>query len=137
MLRLASLTGTGVGTVSYGYDSYGRLNSITRGSTAYNFTYDEWGRTVSTKVGDTALSTNVYDEYNRLIRVQYANGSVIYYFYDSLDRVSAINKGNATRGKANNETRLFILAIAFNIQTLCNRITNGRFGRSLFEKKAA
>ena len=97
MLRLASLTGTGVGTVSYGYDSYGRLNSITRGSTAYNFTYDEWGRTVSTKVGDTALSTNVYDEYNRLIRVQYANGSVIYYFYDSLDRVSDIAKGDATK----------------------------------------
>ena len=42
-----------------------------------------------------------------------------------------------TRGEANNETRLFILAIAFNIQTLCNRITNGRFGRSLFEIKAA
>ena len=97
MLRLASLTGTGVGTVSYGYDSYGRLNSITRGSTAYNFTYDEWGRTVSTRVGDTALSTNVYDEYNRLIRVQYANGSVIYYFYDSLDRVSGIAKGDATK----------------------------------------
>ena len=100
-------------------------------------TSDEWGRTVSTGAGNTALSTNVYDEYNRLIRVQYANGSVIYYFYDSLDRVSTITKGNATRGKANNEMRLFILAIAFNIQTLCNRITNGRFGRSLFEIKAA
>ena len=96
MLRLASFTGDGVGTVNYGYDSYGRLNSITRGSTAYNFTYDEWGRTVSTGVGNTALSTNVYDEYNRLSRVQYGNGSVVYYFYDSLDRVSAINKGNAT-----------------------------------------
>ena len=62
-------------------------------------TSDEWGRTVSTGVGNTALSTNVYDEYNRLIRVQYANGSVIYYFYDSLDRISAINKGNATMSR--------------------------------------
>jgi len=42
-----------------------------------------------------------------------------------------------TRGKVNNETRLFILAMAFNIQKLCNRIANGRFGQSLFEIKAA
>ncbi len=42
-----------------------------------------------------------------------------------------------TRGKKNNETRLFILAMAFNIQKLCNRIANGRFGRALFEIKAA
>lgn len=42
-----------------------------------------------------------------------------------------------TRGKKNNETRLFILAMAFNIQKLCNRIANGRFGKALFEPKAA
>ena len=42
-----------------------------------------------------------------------------------------------TRGKKNNETRLFILAMAFNIQKLCSRIANGRFGKSLFELKAA
>ena len=42
-----------------------------------------------------------------------------------------------TRGKKSNETRLFILAIAFNIQKLCSRIANGRFGKALFELKAA
>ena len=42
-----------------------------------------------------------------------------------------------TRGKKNNETRLFILAVAFNIQKLCSRIANGRFGKSLFELKTA
>ena len=42
-----------------------------------------------------------------------------------------------TRGKKNNETRLFILAMAFNIQKLCSRIANGRFGKALFELKAA
>ena len=96
MLRLASLTGSGVGTVNYGYDAYGRLNKISRASTVYNFTYDDWGRTVSTKVGSIALSTNFYDAYSRLSRVEFGNGSVVYYFYDSLDRVSAINKGNAS-----------------------------------------
>ena len=30
-----------------------------------------------------------------------------------------------------------ILAIAFNIQKLCSRIANGRFGQALFELKAA
>lgn len=42
-----------------------------------------------------------------------------------------------TRGKKNNETRLFILAMAFNIQKLCSRIANGRFRKALFELKAA
>ena len=42
-----------------------------------------------------------------------------------------------TRGKKNNETRLFILAMAFNIQKLCARVASGRFGKSLFELKAA
>ena len=42
-----------------------------------------------------------------------------------------------TRGKKNNETRLFILAMAFNIQKLCSRIANGRFGQALFKLKAA
>ena len=42
-----------------------------------------------------------------------------------------------TRGKTNNETRLFILAIAFNIRKLCSRLTDGRFGKALFELKTA
>lgn len=42
-----------------------------------------------------------------------------------------------TRGKQNNETRLFILAMAFNIQKLCNRIANGRFKEPLFGIGAA
>ena len=42
-----------------------------------------------------------------------------------------------TRGKTNNETRLFILATAFNIQKLCSRLADGRFGKALFEPKTA
>ena len=40
-----------------------------------------------------------------------------------------------TRGKTNNETRLFILATAFNIRKLCSRLADGRFGKALFEPK--
>lgn len=41
------------------------------------------------------------------------------------------------RGKRNNETRLFILAMAFNIQKLCNRIADDRFKEPLFGIGAA
>ena len=42
-----------------------------------------------------------------------------------------------TRVKTNNETRLFILATAFNIRKLCSRLADGRFGKALFEPKTA
>ena len=41
----------------------------------------------------------------------------------------------AMRGKQGIETQLFLLAFAYNIQKLCNRIENGRFGIALFEKQ--
>ena len=42
-----------------------------------------------------------------------------------------------TRGKKNIETQFFLLAFAFNIRKLCNRIKNGRFGLDLFPLKTA
>ena len=42
-----------------------------------------------------------------------------------------------TRGKKNIETQFFLLAFALNIQKLCNRIKNGRFGLDLFPLKTA
>lgn len=39
-----------------------------------------------------------------------------------------------TRSKGKVETQFFLLAFAFNIQKLCNRLESGRFGQSLFEK---
>ncbi len=95
MLRLASLTSSGTGTVEYGYDAYGKLTDITRDDTVYIFTYDSWGRVVDTKVGNIVLSTNQYDEYGRLERVSYGNGFVTEYVYDELDRVSEIKQGTA------------------------------------------
>lgn len=42
-----------------------------------------------------------------------------------------------TRGKQKNETQFFLLAMAFDIQKLCNRLENNHFGISLFEKRIA
>ncbi len=39
------------------------------------------------------------------------------------------------RGKHKTETQFFLLAIAFDIQKLCNRLESGRFNTSLFNKK--
>ncbi|MBR4628780.1 MAG: DNRLRE domain-containing protein, partial [Ruminococcus sp.] len=98
MLRLASLTSDGTGTVEYGYDQYGKLTSISRSTTVYSFTYDNWGNVVDTKVGSTTLSTNIYDQYGRLSQVNYGNGFKTRYEYDSLDRTSKIYQGTAANG---------------------------------------
>ena len=42
------------GVVTYGYDTYGKLTSITCGNTVYTLTYDTWNRPLETKVGTTA-----------------------------------------------------------------------------------
>ena len=41
------------------------------------------------------------------------------------------------RGRRKTETQFFLIAFAFNIEKLCNRINSGRFGISLFDKKPA
>ena len=95
MLRLASLTsptgtGSATATVSYTYDMYGELTTISRTNTNYSFTYDSWGNVIDTKVGNITLSTNVYDSYGRLSTVQYGSGFETQYVYDDLDRVAEI-----------------------------------------------
>ena len=42
-----------------------------------------------------------------------------------------------TRGKLKTETQFFLIAFAFNMEKLCNRINSGRFGTSLFEVNPA
>ena len=116
MLRLASLTSTDTGTVSYGYDQYGKLTTVTRGTTIYGLTYDAWNRPLETKVGTTALSANEYDTTTRLLKkVTYANGFEVRYVYDELDRVTEIyEKYSNTEALAyefqyNNEGDLYAL----------------------------
>ena len=91
MHRLASITSTGLGVVEYGYDAYGKLETITRGTTVYTIEYDStWKLQTKTKVGSVALSENEYDTYKRLWKVTYANGFSARYEYDNLDRVNKI-----------------------------------------------
>ena len=62
----------------------------------YNFEYDELGRKTTVKVGNQALSTNVYspDRKSRLEEVQYGNGGKVKYTYDDFDRVTGVGYDN-------------------------------------------
>ena len=109
-------TFTDTGTVNYGYDQYGKLTTVTRGTTIYGLTYDAWNRPLETKVGTVALSTNEYDTATRLLKkVTYANGFEVRYVYDELDLVTEIyEKYSNTEALAyefqyNNEGDLYTL----------------------------
>ena len=89
--RLNSVTSAGK-TVSYEYDTVGALKKITApGGTAYNFNYDEFGRTTNISVGSRVLSATEYkDNKSSLIsKLTYGNGTYREYGYDDLKRLTS------------------------------------------------
>ena len=124
-LRLTSLQSAGTGTVTYGYDPFGRLSSVTHGSTVYTLTYDDtWNRPFQTKVGNTALSANTYDD-DLLERVTYANGFSVKYEYDDLDRVTKIYH-------TENNVETLVYELVYNNEGNLYEQRNYRTGRSTF-----
>ena len=75
-------------TVTYGYDSAGRVTSISPAGTTYGFTYDQFGRTTGTSVSGNTLSTVSYNSNGTIATSTYGNGTVHAYSYDSMDRVT-------------------------------------------------
>ena len=79
-----------------------RLKTVAHNTTGdavdvvYNFEYDNLGRKTTVKVGEQALSTNVYspDRKSRLDEVQYGNGGKVKYTYDEFDRVTGVGYDN-------------------------------------------
>ena len=130
MHRLVSLTSSGLGVVTYGYDTYGKLETITRGSTTYSLTYDDWNRPISTKVGSVALSTNTYDDDFRLETVTYANGFAARYEYDDLDRVQRIKQ--CEDATAQNPTYVLTYEMIYNGEGDLYEIRNYRTERASF-----
>ena len=62
------------------------------------------------------------------------NGKKLVHTYDS-HRKS--DNRFLTRGKRKTETQFFLLAFAYNIRKLCNRLETGRFGVALFDVDVA
>ena len=90
--RIASRNDGSGNIVYYGYDTYGRLNSIVakRGDNVISstgYTYDKYDRTV--KVSDTAGNVTVftYDPMGLVSTMTTADGMVTEYEYDSCGRI--------------------------------------------------
>ena len=84
--------GSNTDLISYSYEN-DRLSSINAyDSTFYDFTYDAFGNTTRTRVGNGTdfytLATNTYDSYGKLSQMTYGNGNFVNYSYDSLDRIT-------------------------------------------------
>lgn len=90
---------SGGATTSYEY-SNGRLSKINHNSTQYGFTYDSFGKTIATKVGNRTLSTNKYGANNGALKsITYGNGDTRAYTYNVFGSVSTQTVNNITAYK--------------------------------------
>ena len=87
----------GSSSVNYVYDStYTKLMQISRTGGNYTFTYDSFGNSLQTLVGNTPLITNTYAPKNGLLQLStYGNSDKRYYTYDAPGRLIGI-KNNDT-----------------------------------------
>ena len=70
---------------------YGRLGCISTKTANYTFNYDEFGNTSSIQWNAASIVSYTYNEYNgKLDTLSYANGTLVKYVYDELDRVKEI-----------------------------------------------
>ncbi len=75
----------------YDYDYQGNVESISHNNFSFKFNYNEYNKLLSTYVGDSQIVSNTYSPYNgNLLKVSYANGSVISYTYDEYNNVTNI-----------------------------------------------
>ena len=79
--------------VAYTYNSNGLLTGIQSGitGTVYKFTYDAFGNSSATKVGNTTLASYEYNENNgKIKKINYGNGFSVEYVYNRLEMLSEI-----------------------------------------------
>ena len=84
-------TSNGLVANLYDYNEDGYLESISHNGFEYGFTYDEFGKTLSTSVGDRTLMTHTYSAGNgKVIQSNYGNGSSYTNQYDTLGNVVGV-----------------------------------------------
>ena len=89
--RLNSVSVEDSSTVSYTYNTDGSLNKIQSPTALYKFGYDVLDRIRTTKVGNTTLATNSYDEEGRLWWVDYGNGDYVSYNFGSKNETESVS----------------------------------------------
>ena len=91
---------TGGASNKYDYDYQGNVESISHNNFSFKFNYNEYNKLLSTYVGDSQIVSNTYSPYNgNLLKVSYANGSVISYTYDEYNNVTNIKCNDNTIDK--------------------------------------
>ena len=91
---------TGGASNKYDYDYQGNVESISHNNFSFKFNYNEYNKLLSTYVGDSQIVSNTYSPYNgNLLKVSYANGSVISYTYDEYNNVTNIKCNDNTIAK--------------------------------------
>ena len=91
---------TGGASNKYDYDYQGNVESISHNNFSFKFNYNEYNKLLSTYVGDSQIVSNIYSPYNgNLLKVSYANGSVISYTYDEYNNVTNIKCNDNTIAK--------------------------------------
>ena len=120
-----SETENGTPVISYSYGTHSELTGITTPGTAYTFTYDQFGRSVSTKAGNVTLATNEYAANNgNLTKTTYGSGDSKNYSYDSLGRVTAETL------KDTNNNVIYSNSYTYNAFGLLGKVEDGRNGKT-------
>ena len=78
----------------YSYNSAGYISEIQHNNFSYIFNYDVFNRLISSKIGNTALSSNSYTNGN-LTQTTYANGQHIEYSYDDYNNIIELCDGES------------------------------------------
>ncbi len=124
--RLETMSQTENGCdISHTYGSHGELTGIATDSTDYTFTYDSFGRAISTAAGGITLSTNTYADHDgNLLSTQYGNGDTKSFTYDSYGRVTG---ETLTSG---NNYEYYHNSFYYNAFGLLGKVEDGRNGKT-------
>ena len=83
--------------LTYGYDSFGRQNSIARGANAITKKFDNFNRLVEEKQGTETIK-KIFDDVNNNISLNFPDGRIDKYNLDELSRIKEVvfdKKGSA------------------------------------------
>ena len=79
----------------YSYNSAGYISEIQHNNFSYTFNYDVFNRLISSKIGNTALSSNIYSN-GYLTKTIFANSDFIEYGYDDYGNIIELKDESGT-----------------------------------------
>lgn len=126
--NLASVTSyagsQAVGRVWYGYDTAGRLSTVTHDLTPGKSSDDEWSATAGANDGHLFRTVYSYVDASSLqiASVQHSDGVVVSYTYDALGRVRTLTRGDLNDNDADGQGQT--LSFAYDSETRSTRVSD-------------